>query len=82
MNDKIFEILQDVENLDTNFGFESGKGSESINLSTKNKEELPKSESPNVITNEHMKKMGLDPSDDKDFLNELIRFYDLNLIIS
>ena len=35
---------------------------------------------PIQITNDHMKKMGLDPSDDKDFINELIKFYDFNLI--
>jgi hypothetical protein len=37
---------------------------------------------PNIVTSEHIKQMGLDPVDDKDFLNELIRFYDFNLVIN
>ena len=39
-------------------------------------------ESKNAVHSEHVKQMGLDPTDDKDFLNELIRFYDLNLNIA
>lgn len=41
-----------------------------------------KNETPNVLTNDNIKQMGLDPSDDRDFLNELIRFYDFNLVIN
>jgi hypothetical protein len=36
----------------------------------------------NCVTSKHMKQMGLDPSDDKDFINEIIRFYDFNLIVN
>jgi hypothetical protein len=35
----------------------------------------------NFVTASHMRKMGLDTADDKDFLNELIRFYDFNLTL-
>ena len=41
-----------------------------------------KRERPNQVTSEHIKKMGLDPNDDRDFINELIRFYDFNLILA
>ncbi len=36
----------------------------------------------NAVNIEHVKQMGLDPSDDKDFISELIRFYDFDLNIA
>jgi hypothetical protein len=67
-NDRIFTVLNEL-----NFNINSTK-----NPNTNNN---CKKDEPIQIQNEHIKKMGLDPSDDRDFLNELIRFYDFNLII-
>ena len=67
-NDRIFTVLNEL-----NFN--------STTTTDKNMKHIYKKGEPIQIQSDHIKKMGLDPSDDRDFLNELIRFYDFNLII-
>ena len=80
INDRIFGVLIEVENMVVSYGFESDKDMR-MSSPSKGSKELDKNEVPNVISNEHMKQMGLDPGDDREFLNELIRFYDFNLVV-
>lgn len=83
LNDRIFTVLVNVENTETNYGFENEKD---IRMSPKHsvndQNECKNDQAPNILTNDHIKQMGLDHVDDKDFLNELIRFYDFNLVIN
>ena len=75
INDRIFGVLLEVESSIGNNNFDNEK---EIAASYHKNEK----ESPNVLTNEHIKQMGLDPADDREFLNELIKFYDFKLVIN
>jgi hypothetical protein len=75
INDRIFGVLLEVESSVVNNNFDDEK---EMGASDHKNEK----ESPNVITNEHIKQMGLDPTDDREFLNELIKFYDFKLVIN
>lgn len=81
-NDKIFGILEDLEYEEPRSEKVSVDNKEGYSLtSLPSKERKVKRNETNYVNKSHMKKMGLDPSDDRDFLNELIRFYDFNLIL-
>jgi hypothetical protein len=76
INDRIFGVLLEVESsVVNNNNFDNDK--EMAASDHKNEKE-----SPNLLTNEHIKQMGLDPADDREFLNELIKFYDFKLVIN
>jgi hypothetical protein len=88
-NDKIFSVLEDLEyeepmhNVNLSNAKSDSDGTNGINLtSLPSKFKKVKRLEPNFVNNLHMKKMGLDSNDDRDFLNELIRFYDFNLILA
>jgi hypothetical protein len=82
LNDHIFKLLFEAENEDLN-DYTDYKSSKFF--LTRDKEvsdyrrNINKKPQTKFIQNDLIKKMELDPSDDKDFLNELIRFYDFNL---
>jgi hypothetical protein len=77
----VLEDLEYEEPKTTKVKFENNKEGFSLQ-SLPSREKKIKRDEPNYVTASHMRKMGLDPSDDKDFLNELIRFYDFNLILA
>jgi len=81
LNDKIFGLLNDLSNSDTDASNED-KEQDHFQMKPMKQKQRNRKESKNTLNIDHVKQMGLDPSDDKDFLNELIRFYDFNLNIS
>jgi hypothetical protein len=87
-NNRIFSVLEELEyeeEPEPNFGYVVDN-QKTFNLQSFNTSKKPvltlKRERPNHVTSEHIKRMGLDPIDDKDFINELIRFYDFNLVLA
>jgi hypothetical protein len=75
-------VLEDLEYEEPKTTKTTLDNREGFNLqSLPSKAKQIKRNEPNYVTASHIKKMGLDPSDDRDFLNELIRFYDFNLIL-
>jgi hypothetical protein len=77
------ELEYQQEEEDTNFGYvvDNEKTFHLAAINSSQKKATFKRDKPNVITSEHVKQMGLDPYDDRDFLTELIRFYDFNLVM-
>lgn len=73
LNDKIFSELFELEN-DLSYYNENTPMSKDSRKCTK-----VRCSKLNCIGNEFYKKIGLDPADDKEFLNELVKFYDFNL---
>ena len=79
MNDQIFSGLFAAENKDLDY-FKSHVLDKNNNQAAyRIKKPHNCIEQPKLVSNEVIKRIGLDPSDDKEFLNELIRFYDFNL---
>lgn len=50
-----------------------------IGVSSKGPKEKNEVKKPKQLTNDQIRRLGLDPNDDKDFLSEIVHFYDLNL---
>lgn len=81
-NDKIFTILNEIENSEMKRSEEAEKASNGNNISMTTICKDKKTDQLNTLNSDVIKKMGLDPSDDRDFLLELIRFYDFHLILN
>lgn len=71
LNDQIFSELFELEN-DLSYYNENTPKMTSMRSKVKHSKA-------NSIDGEFYKKIGLDPTDDKEFLNELVKFYDFNL---
>lgn len=77
LNDLVFKTIFEAENTDFKY-YSQNFGEVNLNEANNYRRSLA-SQPTKLVQNDLIKKMGLDPSDDKDFTNELIRFYDFNL---
>ena len=88
MNDKLFSMLVHFEDDDEENESTNDAKAENIcmrrigvvnNNPSKSARDKNEAKKPKQLTNDQIRRLGLDPNDDKDFLNELVHFYDFNL---
>lgn len=77
----MFSCLFELENSDLNYYTEKRKDHSNGSCIPKRRQPSEPVELPKIVHNDVIRKAGLDPSDDREFLNEIIRFYDFNLRI-
>jgi len=85
LNDQLFSTLFEAENAEIGFDIHSGVSSKRKETSCIPRRQIKSQKrrfQTKVVQNEIIKRAGLDPSDEKEFLSEVLKFYDFNLKVS
>ncbi len=82
LNDKLFLSLFEADNAELSYYSENGRVKEASCIPRRQGRAQRLSDRPRIVQTETIKRAGLDPAEDKEFLGEVFKFYDFNLRVA